>query len=144
MEHLNQNEGERESGDQVRKGDELALHEEAGHLGRVSKDRVLRVKKWAAEEQVSEDVPREIEEAALERAPAGPEDSGQVEELPDGSLSVPLLEEELVVTKRLVVRERVIVRKHTRTEQARVESTLRREHADVEVRTPAGDWTGDT
>ena len=43
-------------------------------------------------------------------------DSGEVEVLPDGSVSIPVFQEELVIEKRLVVRERVIVRKHTVTE----------------------------
>jgi stress response protein YsnF len=56
-------------------------------------------------------IPR-VEHAEVERqAPADPSaDSGEVEVLPDGSLSIPVFEEELVVQKRLVVRERIIVR----------------------------------
>jgi uncharacterized protein (TIGR02271 family) len=44
---------------------------------------------------------------------------------------VPVLEEELVVTKRVVVRERVIVRKRTTTERRRIEAELRKERVDV-------------
>jgi uncharacterized protein (TIGR02271 family) len=56
-----------------------------------------------------------------------------VETLPDGSISIPVLEEELVVTKRLVVRERIVIRKETRTVTETVEAELRREHVDVDV-----------
>ncbi len=36
-------------------------------------------------------------------------------------MSVPLLEEELVVTKRVVVRERIVIRKRTSTEKERID-----------------------
>jgi uncharacterized protein (TIGR02271 family) len=55
-------------------------------------------------------------------------DSGQIEQLPDGSVSIPVFEEELVCEKRLVVRERVIVRKEAVTGPRTVEADLRREH----------------
>jgi stress response protein YsnF len=54
-----------------------------------------------------------------------------VETLPDGSVSIPVFEEQIVVTKRLVVRERVIVRKHTVYEDHVVTADLRRERLEV-------------
>jgi uncharacterized protein (TIGR02271 family) len=60
-------------------------------------------------------------------------DSGQVETLPDGSLSIPVFEEQIVVTKRLVVRERVVIRKHTVYEEHVVEADLKRERVEVEA-----------
>ena len=56
-----------------------------------------------------------------------------METLPDGSISIPVFEEQLVVTKRLVVRERVIVRKHTVYEEQVVTADLRRERLEVEA-----------
>ena len=50
----------------------------------------------------------------------GDYDSGEIEYLDDGGISVPLIEEELVVLKRKVVRERVIVRKNAQTENIEV------------------------
>ena len=84
------------------------------------------------------DVPERREEAEtgaarrLERVDAQERDSGQVETLPDGSLSIPVFEERLVVRKEVVVRERVIVRKETVTEQRRIETELRKERVEVE------------
>ena len=60
-------------------------------------------------------------------------DSGEVETLPDGSVSIPVFEEQIVVTKRLVVRERVIIRKHTVYEDHVVTADLRRERLEVEA-----------
>jgi uncharacterized protein (TIGR02271 family) len=82
---------------------------------------------------VEEVVPVEIEHADVERLPAGADDSGQVETLPDGSISVPVLEEELVIEKRMVVRERVIIRKRRDTEQRQVTADLARERVEVDV-----------
>ncbi len=84
-------------------------------------------------ERVEERFTRDIEHVdGLERVPAGEADSGEVETLPDGSVSIPVLEERLIVTKEIVVRERVIVRKRTVTETERVEADLRRERVDVD------------
>lgn len=78
-------------------------------------------------------VPVGVERAELERRAPIEGDSGEVEVLPDGSISIPVFEEELVIEKRLVVRERVIVRKHTVSEERRVEAELRRERVVVEA-----------
>jgi sporulation protein YlmC with PRC-barrel domain len=52
--------------------------------------------------------------------------------LSDGSVSIPLFEERLVVRKELVVRERVVIRKRTVTEEHRIEADLRSERIEVE------------
>ena len=97
---------------------------EAGRLG---------VRKIAEHERVETVVPRGVEHAEFERQAPGEADSGEVEVLADGSVSIPVFEEELVIERRLVVRERVIVRKHTVTDERRVEADLRRERVEVEV-----------
>ena len=92
----------------------------------------VRVRKRVASERVERVVPRETERAEVERDGAYEHDSGEIETLPDGSVSVPVFEEELVVTKRLVVRERVIVRKRTVTETVRIEDEVRKERVELE------------
>ena len=72
------------------------------------------------------------EEGPVRRVPAGEGDSGEIETLPDGSVSIPVLEEELVVSKRLVVRERIIVHKDVATRVERIETELRRERVELE------------
>jgi uncharacterized protein (TIGR02271 family) len=86
-------------------------------------------------EQATARVERGTEHAELERAVVDDvaADSGEVETLPDGSLSIPVFEEQLVITKRLVVRERVIIRKHTVYEEQVVTADLRRERLEVEA-----------
>ena len=80
-------------------------------------------------------VERGTEHADLERAVVDDidADSGEVETLEDGSMSIPVFEEQLVITKRLVVRERVIIRKHTVYEEQVVSADLRRERLEVEA-----------
>jgi len=70
---------------------------------------------------------------SADRVPPDPGDTGEVRTLPDGSISIPLLEERLVIERRRVVRERIIIRKHTTVEQHRIEATLRSEHLDIEA-----------
>jgi uncharacterized protein (TIGR02271 family) len=93
----------------------------------------VRVRKHVETDAAEEQVSREVEQAGIERVPVEGEDSGLVETLPDGSVSIPVFEEELVVTKRLVVRERVIVRKQKRVEQETVEAELRKERVEIEA-----------
>ena len=93
----------------------------------------VRANKRVETEHVSELVERGIEHADVERSAAVEGDSGQVETLPDGSISIPVFEEQLVVEKRLVVRERIVIRKHTVVEQELVEADLQKERVDVEA-----------
>lgn len=92
-----------------------------------------RARRNVEKQKVREQYPRSHEEVALERVAAGENDSGKIETLPDGSISIPLFEEELVVTTRTVLRERVIIRKDTVTDWEAVDAELRREHISFDV-----------
>ena len=116
-----------EGADVVRHEDELTVGIEVREAGR------LGIHKVVDHERTETVVPVDTEHADLERHPVAEADSGEVEVLPDGSISIPVFQEELVIEKRLVVRERVIVRKHTVTEDRLVEADLRRERVEVEA-----------
>jgi uncharacterized protein (TIGR02271 family) len=92
-----------------------------------------RVRREVEQGTIRADYPRERDELSLERIPAAENDSGKIETLPDGSISVPLFEEELIVTKRTVLRERVIIRKDIVTDWETVEAELRREHISFDT-----------
>lgn len=111
----------------VRAEERLDLGTETEQIGRA------RVVKSVDTETVEARVERGTEHADTERFDVADAegDSGEVETLPDGSLSIPVFEEQIVVTKRLVVRERVVVRKHTVYEDHVVSADLRRERVDV-------------
>jgi uncharacterized protein (TIGR02271 family) len=107
--------------------EELDVGAESAEVGAV------RVRKEIETEPVEQTVERQVERAEIEHVPVEGEDSGLVETLPDGSISIPVFEEEIVVTKRLVVRERVVVRKESATEQESVTTDVRRERVEVDA-----------
>ena len=110
----------------VRHEEELRVSMQAQEIGSV------RARKHVETDRVEEIVPRQLEEADVERVAVSDGDSGEVETLPDGSVSIPLLEEELIITKRTVVRERIVIRKRTVTQHERIEAELRKERVEVE------------
>jgi uncharacterized protein (TIGR02271 family) len=93
----------------------------------------VRARKSVETHPVEEEVSRLVEEADVESIPAESQDSGEIETLPDGSISIPVLEEQLVVTKRLVVRERIVIRKNARTEREVIRDELRKEQVSIET-----------
>ncbi|MFN2469501.1 MAG: DUF2382 domain-containing protein [Gaiellaceae bacterium] len=96
----------------------------------------LRARKHVDVDHFDQSFERDVERLDdVERVEAPDGDSGEIETLPDGSVSIPVFEERLVVTKQVVVRERVIIRKKTETEQERVQADLRRERVEVEEET---------
>jgi uncharacterized protein (TIGR02271 family) len=113
----------------------ITLHEEELDVGRRTQaSGAVRVGKSVQTHRVEQEVAREVEELEdIERMAPSEDDSGEVETLEDGSVSVPIFEEELVVTKRLVVRERIVIRKRTTKDIERVVADLRRERASVDV-----------
>lgn len=115
------------SAEVLRSEERVAVGTETQEAGRV------RVRKHVETNPVEQTVSRSVEHAdTSERVAALEGDSGEVETLEDGSVSIPVFEEVLVVTKKLVVRERVIVRKHTVIDEHTLETELRREHVTVE------------
>ncbi|MBL6455166.1 DUF2382 domain-containing protein [Belnapia sp. T6] len=74
-----------------------------------------------------------IERVAIGRELAAGETPPAPREEEDGKvLVIPVLEEVLVVEKRLVLREEIRLRRTTTTEEVTETVTLRRQHADIE------------
>jgi len=119
---------ERDEASVVRREEELVVGTHAVEYGEV------RARKRVETERLDEVFERQVEHAGeLDRVSAYENDSGEIETLDDGSVSIPVFEERLVVTKEIVVRERVILRKRTVTEQERVEAELRKERVEIET-----------
>jgi uncharacterized protein (TIGR02271 family) len=115
----------------TRSGEELRIGTRDVDAGTV------RLRKDVTTGTVSAPLSRTVEELdQLDRVPPHPEDSGQIETLEDGSISIPILEEQLVVTKRVVVTERVIVRKRVTIVEQTIEGELRTERLVVERSEP--------
>jgi len=99
----------------------------------------LRVHKWVehVEEAVSEPVTRDdlvVERVAIDRpldAPVGPRDEGDW-------MVIPIMEEVLVVSKRLMLKEEVRIRKQQVTEDQEVRELVRHERVELEDATAYG------
>ena len=130
---------DRTEDERTSEGASLVRHEEeiAG-IERVSRPAgTIRARKRVEHVTVSESVPVDVEHVEFDRASVEEDDDGGIKTLPDGSISIPIYEEELVITRRPVLKERVIVRKDVVTEHVRVEETLRRERVEIDEG-PAG------
>ena len=121
-------------GSLVRLEEELRVDTRSVEVGAV------RARKRVENERFDEVFDREIEHAdELDHVAANANDSGEIETLGDGSISIPVFEERLVVRKEVVVRERVILRKRTVTEQQRIEAELRKERVEIETTGDVGE-----
>ena len=125
---------DRAQDERTSEGASLVRHEEeiAG-IERVSRPAgTIRARKRVEHVTVSESVPVDVEHVEFDRASVEEDDDGGIKTLPDGSISIPIYEEELVITRRPVLKERVIVRKDVVTEHVTVEETLRRERVEID------------
>lgn len=93
----------------------------------------VRIRKVLEDVVFDESIPYAVEHAEIERVAPNLDDSGDIETLPDGTVSIPVLEEQLVIEKRLVVTERLLVRKRVETREQRVTADLQREVVSVDA-----------
>jgi stress response protein YsnF len=77
----------------------------------------VRVRKRIEPFAVAEVHDRNVEFGDVYEGAPEPDDDGRIVELEDGSVSVPLFEEQIVVEKRRVLRERVVLRKSKQIEE---------------------------
>lgn len=113
---------------------EVVRHEEEAAVTPTPREAgAVRLRKRVDRLLVKAEVARRIEDAEVECRPVEAGDSGEVETLADGSVSIPIFEEEIVVTKRMVVRERLIVKKASRSEHVTVPLELKRERIGIEA-----------
>lgn len=88
------------------------------------------VQKHIEEQVIRQTIPVTREKVDVERRPLPP--GAGLEPRTEGDVMyIPLVEEELVVTKRLVAREELVIRKTRVIEEQVVEETVRRERAEV-------------
>jgi uncharacterized protein (TIGR02271 family) len=92
----------------------------------------VRARKRVESEHIERTEHRSVEHGDVERSSVDENDSGEIEVLEDGSVSIPLLEERLVVRRETFVRERVILRKRTVTETERIDADLRKERIEID------------
>ena len=96
----------------------------------------IKVRKQVKTEREQIAVPRRREEVSVERAPV--EGEASEAEIGEDDVSVSVVEEEVVVEKRPVVKEEVRVRKDVVEDEEVVEEDVRKEEVDIDDETSAG------
>jgi uncharacterized protein (TIGR02271 family) len=131
--HPPEEEGVHEREDDLNDTDELRVQRSEEELRAGTREReagTLNVRKRVRTDREQLRVPTRHEEVHVERVPVDEEGTGA--EIGDDEISVPVVEEEVVVDKRPVVKEEVRVRKEAVEDEEVVEEDVRREEVDVE------------
>lgn len=122
----------------------LRLHEERLNI---QKERVqtgeVNIGKHIIEEEKNIDVPIEHEEVVIERRPVNLEVTEGTSGNPvrkevyqvDGNIHIPLVEEQIVVTKKEVVKEEIVIVKRKIKDVEHIKETVRREEVDIDDQT---------
>lgn len=108
----------------LRSEEELSIDRHRHQAGEVEID------KHVDHERVSRTVPRHREEVIVEHRPA-PEGMTTTPRIEEEQIRIPVEEEELDVSKRVVPREEIVVRKQDHVVDEQVEEDLRREEVDI-------------
>ena len=93
----------------------------------------VRVKKSVETEKVQTSVPKRREEVSVERVPVS--EGTTSAELGEDEISVPIVEEEVVVEKKPGVKEELRVKKETVTDEETVTADVRKERVDIDEQT---------
>ena len=112
----------------------LPIVEEQAVIGRsVRETGTVRIQQTASEHQTVAEGAVNRTSAEVERVPVNRIVDSVPEIRTEGDLLyIPVVEEELVVTKRLVLREEIVVRRSVQTQTVQVPVTLRRTDVTVE------------
>ncbi len=119
--------------------DELRVQRTEEELAAGTREREageLRVKKNVRTDRESVEVPTRHEEVSVERVPLS--DEASEAQIGEDEINVPVTEEEVVVSKRPVVKEEVRIRKDVVEDTEIVEEDVRREEIDIEDETTRG------
>ena len=133
----------RERGSDLKDGDELKVQRAEEEVRAGTREREaggMRVRKRVRTDREQVRVPKRREEVHVERVPV--EDQGTVEdreaseaEIGDDEIRIPVIEEEIVVEKRPVVKEEIRLRKEVVEEEEMIEEDVRKEEVDIDNRT---------
>ena len=131
--------GRRESGrDDLRDEDELRIQRTEEELRAGTREREageVGVRKRVRTEREQQTVPTRREEVSVERVPVEEGREASEGEIGDDEVSMPVVEEEVVVEKRPVVKEEIRIRKDVVEDEEVVEEDVRREEIDIEDQT---------
>ncbi|MCA1715781.1 MAG: PRC and DUF2382 domain-containing protein [Actinobacteria bacterium] len=125
-------------GDDVADEDELRVQrsEEELRVGtREHEAGSVNVRKRVRTEREQVRVPRKREEVHVERVPVEGRERASEDEIGDDEIRVPVIEEEIVVEKRPVVKEELRIRKDVVEEEEIVEEDVRKEEVEIDDET---------
>ena len=118
--------------------------EEEASAGTVQRDAgSMNVKKTVRTEQEEVRVPRRREEVEVERIPVNREASESEGAFDEEEVVIQVFEEEVVVSKRVVLKEEIRIRKKVVEEIEVVEVDLRKEEIDFDDQTKHGEQQKD-
>src|SRR5919107_3096584 len=120
----------------LRDEDELRVQRSEEELRTGTREREagkVGVRKQVRTEREQVRVPTKHEEVSVDRVPVNEEGTGA--EIGEDEISMPVVEDEVVVEKRPVVKEEIRVRKDVVQDEEVVEEDVRKEEIDVEDRT---------
>ena len=135
--------GRREPGreDHVRDEEELRVQRTEEELEAGTREREageVRVRKQVRTEREQVRVPKRHEEVHVERVPVEEARETSEAEIGEDEIVIPVVEEEVVVEKRPVLKEEIRLRKDIVQDEEVVEEDVRREEVDVEDSTTRG------
>ena len=125
------------SRENLRDEDELRVQRTEEGLAAGTREREagqVKVRKQVHTEREQLRVPKRHEEVSVERVPVEGREASEVE-IGEDEISMPVVEEEVVVDKRPVVKEEIRVRKDVVQDEELVEEDVRREEVDIEDQT---------
>jgi len=144
--HEREREGVHQPGSDLENEDELRIQRSEEELIAGTREReagAMKVRKRVRTDREQIRVPTKREEVSVERVPvvgreAAPGEIGEEE------IVVPVVEDEVVVGKRAVVKEEIRVRKDVVHDEEVVEADVRKEEVDIEDSTEHGGRPGGT
>ena len=132
-EHAHGQEGvNQESGSDLDDRDEIRVQRQEEELRAGVREREagqVSVRKSVRTERERIAVPKKREEVSVERVPVA---DGTPGEIGEGDVTIPVVEEEVVVEKRAVVKEEIKVRKDVVQDEEIVEADVRKEEIDID------------
>ena len=124
--------GSRHEGSDVADRDEVRVQRQEEELRAGVREREagqVNVRKSVKTERERIAVPKKREEVSVERVPVA---EGTPGEIGEGEVAIPVVEEEVVVDKRAVVKEEIRVRKDVVQDEEIVEEDVRNEEIDID------------
>jgi uncharacterized protein (TIGR02271 family) len=142
-EHGRGEEGIREGMEDLEDEDEIRVQRSEEELRAGTREREagrMNIRKRVRTDRERIRVPKRREEVSVERVPVN--EPARDAEIGEDEVSVPVVEEEIVVEKRPVVKEEVRVRKDSVQDEEVVEEDVRKEEVDIDDTTTRGAGRG--